>query len=173
MLIVISFLAGFLKFYLSIKNYKIQDNSYIEGIAVLTGGKGRIAEGIKVSKKNPKSFLLISGVDKSVNIEEIIPKDFLKEKRVFIDKKSETTLDNANAIIKWSYKNNIKNILIITSDYHMPRSMLVLSKKGKGLNFYSNPVISNLDFGKNLLKDIKVLQFLFEEYFKFLFCLVI
>ena len=81
---------------------------------------------------------MISGVDKSVDIEEIIPIDFLRDKKVFIDKNSETTIDNANAIIDWSYKNNIKYIFIVTSDYHMPRSMLVLSKKGKALkNFFS------------------------------------
>ena len=53
------------------------ESVYVQGIAVLTGGKGRIAEGIKVFRKNQGSYLLISGVDKSVDIEEIIPIDFL------------------------------------------------------------------------------------------------
>ena len=99
--------------------------------------------------------------------------DFLKNPRVFIDKHSETTLDNAKEIIEWSYRNKIKNISIITSDYHMPRSMLVLFKKGKGLNFYANPVTSSIDFQKNLFRNIKVLHFLLEEYFKYLLYLVI
>ena len=84
-------------------------------------------------------------------------------------------LDNSNAkeIIEWSYRNKIKNISIITSDYHMPRSMLVLFKKGKGLNFYASPVTSNIHLKKNLFRDFKLLQFLLEEYFKYLLYLVI
>ena len=48
----------------------------LEGIAVLTGGKGRIAKGIKLFKSSPSSYLLISGVDKSIKNIDIIPKDF-------------------------------------------------------------------------------------------------
>ena len=173
LLLVIFLCIGFIKFYLSIKNYKSEENTNIQGIAVLTGGKGRIAEGIKIFRENPGSYLLISGVDKSIEIEEIMPLDFLKNPRVFIDKNSETTLDNAKEIIEWSYKNKIKNISIITSDYHMPRSMLVLFKKGKELSFYANPVPSSIYFKKHLFRDFKLLQFLLEEYFKYLLYLVI
>ncbi|MBF96715.1 MAG: hypothetical protein CFH34_00239 [Alphaproteobacteria bacterium MarineAlpha9_Bin4] len=172
-LIIIFLIVGFVRFYFSIKSYQKSDNYNIDGIAVLTGGKGRIAEGIKIFKENPESYLLISGVDKIVEIEEIIPVDFLKMRRVFIDKKSESTLENANEIITWSNKNKIKNILIITSDYHMPRSMLILSKRGDGLSFYANPVNSNIRFEKNFIKDIKLIQFLLVEYFKYLLYLVI
>ena len=173
LLLVILLGIGFIKFFLSIKNYKNEENINIQGIAVLTGGKGRIAEGVKIFRENPESYLLISGVDKSIEIEEIIPVDFLKSPKVFIDKNSETTLENAKEIIEWSYRNKIKNISIITSDYHMPRSMLVLFKKGKGLNFYANPVTSNIHLKKNLFRDFKLLQFLLEEYFKYLLYLVI
>ena len=72
LLLVIFLCIGFIKFYLSIKNYKSEENTNIQGIAVLTGGKGRIAEGIKIFRENPGSYLLISGVDKSIEIEEII-----------------------------------------------------------------------------------------------------
>ncbi len=173
LLLVIFLCIGFIKFYLSIKNYKDEGNINIQGIAVLTGGKGRIAEGIKIFREHPESYLIISGVDKSVETEEIIPLDFLKNPRVFIDKNSETTLDNAKEIIAWSYKNKIQDILIVTSDYHMPRSLLVLFKKGKGLNFYANPITSSIYFKKNLFRDSKLLQFLLVEYFKYLLYLVI
>ena len=38
-------------------------------------------------------------------------------------------------------ENNIDYINIITSDYHMPRSMLILRKKSKNLTFFADPVI--------------------------------
>ena len=88
---------------------------------------------------NPESILLISGVDKTVEKTEIVPKDFLNKRTVLIDKKSETTIQNAEEIINWANKNKINNIEIITSDYHMPRSIYILKKKAKELNFYANP----------------------------------
>ena len=46
-----------------------------QGIAVLTGGKGRIAKGVKLFKNSPNSYLLISGVDKNIKNSDIIPKE--------------------------------------------------------------------------------------------------
>ncbi len=166
----LSFILGFIKFYNNIKNYKISNQELVEGIAVLTGGKGRIAKGIELFKENPYSFLIISGVDKSIKSIEVVPKDILNSNRVFIDRKSETTIDNAEEIIKWSNKNSITNIRIITSDYHMPRSMLILLKKSKNLNFYADPVISDINIRKNIFENFKSLLFLSEEYSKYLFC---
>ena len=159
--------VGFVSFFLQIKNYNVSNNYYYQGIAVLTGGKGRIAKGIEVFRNNPESYLIISGVDKKVEIEDILPKDFLVNPKIFIDKKSETTIDNVNEIVNWSLKNKISDVIVITSDYHMPRTMLILKKKGEGLNFSSYPVTSSIDLDENFLKDTKTLKFLLEEYFKY------
>ena len=50
----------------------------------------------------------------------------------------------------------------------MPRTMLILTKKGKGLNFSSYPVTSSIDLDENFLKDTKTFKFLLEEYFKYI-----
>ena len=162
------FLVGFVSFFSQIKNYNVANNYNPQGIAVLTGGKGRIAKGIEIFRNNPESYLIISGVDKKVAIEDVLPKDFLVNPKVFIDKKSETTIDNVNEIVNWSLKNKINDVIIITSNYHMPRTMLILTKKGKGLNFSSYPVTSSIDLDENFLKDTKTLKFLLKEYLKYI-----
>ena len=164
---------GFIKFYNSIKNYKASNKLSVEGIAVLTGGKGRIAKGIGLFKESPNSYLIISGVDKSIKSIEVVPEDILNSNKVFIDRRSETTIDNAEEIIKWSNKNGITNIRIITSDYHMPRSMLILLRKSKSLNFYADPVVSDIHSRDKWLINSKLLIFLIEEYLKFLFCYLV
>ncbi|MEC8100472.1 MAG: YdcF family protein [Pseudomonadota bacterium] len=169
----ITFFTGFQRFYLSIKNYQITYNKNIQGIAVLTGGKGRISEGLEVFKSYKDIYLLISGVDKSIKIEEILPANLLNNQKVFTDTISETTRDNAIAIIKWAKKYNIRHIKIITSDYHMPRSMIVLSKNTKNLSFYAHPVKSNIDIMLGDLKSLNKLNFLMKEYFKYLLSLII
>ena len=164
---------GFLRFSAYINSYEAISNINIQGIAVLTGGKGRIDKGIKAFRKNPESILLISGVDKTVEKTEIVPKDFLNKRTVLIDKKSETTIQNADEIINWANKNKINNIEIITSDYYMPRSIYILKKKAKELNFYANPVVSDMKLSKIYYGDFNTINFLFEEYIKFLLSLVI
>ena len=164
---------SFIRFYNNINSYNNPNGTLVEGIAVLTGGKGRIAKGIKLFKSSPGSYLIISGVDKNIKNIDIVPKELLKNNRVFIDRKSETTIDNAEAIIKWAKQYRIGNIRIITSDYHMPRSMLILLRQSKSLNFYADPVISDIHSRDTWVNNSKLLIFLIEEYLKFLFCYLV
>ena len=52
----------------------------------------------------------------------------------------------------------------------MPRSMLILSKKSKNLNFFPDPVKSDINIRENILDNFKSLIFLSEEYLKYLLC---
>ena len=133
-LTVLIFLFGFIRFF-SIKNFETSINVNAQGIAVLTGGKGRIAEAIKVFRENSLSYLLISGVDKNVRIEDIVPEDFLTNPRVSIDKNSQTTLDNANEIIKWSIEIVLKTLLSLLLIIIFLEVCLYLLKEVRGFLF--------------------------------------
>ena len=167
------FSFSFIKFYDTINSYKANNNEVVQGVAVLTGGKGRVAKGIKIFKENQSIYMIISGVDKSIKNIDVIHKDLLESDKLFIDKKSETTVENAEEIIKWATQNNLSDISIITSDYHMPRSILILSKKSKNLNFYADPVISHISMQENLFSNFKLLIFLLEEHLKYLLCYLV
>ena len=52
--------------------------------------------------------MIISGADKSIKNIDVIHKDLLESDKLFIDKKSETTVENAEEIIKWATENNLK-----------------------------------------------------------------
>ena len=170
---VLCFSFSFVKFYNTINSYKSNNNEVVQGIAVLTGGKGRVAKGIKIFKENQNVNMIISGVDKSIKNIDVIPIGLLESDKLFIDKKSETTIENAEEIVKWAIENNLSDISIITSNYHMPRSMLILSKKSKKLNFYADPVISHISMQENLFSNFKLLIFLLEEYLKYLLCYLV
>ena len=93
-------------------------NYKTDGIAVLTGGKGRIKLGLELFNKNRNLRLIISGVDKKVSDETIISNDIKNKSRITIDKDSESTYQNAKIINEWSSKYKLRNIAIITSYYH-------------------------------------------------------
>ena len=138
--------------------------SQFDGIAVLTGGKGRIEKALEIHKKFPSSKLLISGVHKKVTLNNIINSTKYNKESIFIDNVSESTLQNAIEIVSWSREKNIKEIVIITSYYHMPRSMVLLNYFGEEIKYYPIPVkvkdTKNNSWNNNV--------FLFEEYIKFL-----
>ena len=154
----------------SIKESK--KNNIFDGIAVLTGGKGRINKGLKLLEKYPYAKLIISGVEKNVNIENLTDNKIIYEK-IYLDKMSRSTINNAEEIVNWAKELNLSNILIITSYYHMPRSIMLLKHFEKKLDFVPLPVFMNYNKNGNILDKIKLNKFLFEEYIKYLLSYII
>ncbi len=134
LLFVIIVLLQFNFFLFNIQSYKNTDlnEKEIEGIVVLTGDKFRILEGLKILNNEIGSKLLISGVNKEISIEEI-KKEFPKFNQLFnccveLESISTNTFENVREIFFWKKNNNIKNILLITSDYHLPRVKLEVNR---------------------------------------------
>ncbi len=134
LLFVIIILLQFNFFLFKIQSYKNIDlnKKEIEGIIVLTGDKFRILEGLKILNNEIGYKLLISGVNKEISIEEI-KQEFPKYKQLFnccveLDSISTNTFENIREIFFWKKNNNIKNILLITSDYHLPRVKLEVNR---------------------------------------------
>ena len=139
-IIILFLIYGFVMFLKNIYHNQASFNYQTDGIAVLTGGKGRINLGLELFNKNKNLRLIISGVDKKVSDKSIIPNDLKNKASITIDKVSESTYENAKIINKWTSKYKLQNVTIITSYYHMPRSMLILKKKSKNLKFFADPV---------------------------------
>ena len=134
LLFVIIVLLQFNFFLFNIQSYKNTDlnKKEIEGIVVLTGDKFRILEGLKILNSEIGYKLLISGVNKEISIEEI-KKEFPKFNQLFnccveLESISTNTFENVREIFFWKKNNNIKNILLITSDYHLPRVELEVNR---------------------------------------------
>ena len=134
LLFVIIVLLQFNFFLFNIQSYKNTDlnKKEIEGIVVLTGDKFRILEGLKMLNSEIGYKLLISGVNKEISIEEI-KKEFPKFNQLFnccveLESISKNTFENVREIFFWKKNNNIKNILLITSDYHLPRVELEVNR---------------------------------------------
>ena len=119
------------------KKYYSQDlniNSEGVGIVVLTGGKMRIEKGIDLLARGYGQKLFISGVFKSSNIETKYSLE--KEKKHLFDccilygNKATNTLENAYEVNKWLGENkDIQKILLVSSYYHLPRSLMIFEKK--------------------------------------------
>ena len=113
------FLAGDMSQYKN-KNY--------DAIVVVTGGKGRLSTGLNLLDSGIAPKMFISGVGQGMDIRRLlkIAKDqpHRLECCVFLGYDATSTVENALETQAWVEKNNIAKILLVTSSYHMSRTVL-------------------------------------------------
>ena len=128
---------SFLNIYFFFQEVKKFENSVtninnIDGIVVLTGDQFRIAKGIELLKRSPNKKLLISGVNKNINPVDIM-KEFPRSINFFqccidIGKDAKNTFENIIETFEWMKSNEFTSIIIVTSDYHLPRVKLEINR---------------------------------------------
>lgn len=122
-------------------------------IAVFTGDRGRIELALKKSEEFSKTNVFITGVynkntieslinrfykesppvfeenSDDTNSENILPTTNQETKHIDIDYLATNTLENVISTMRYLRKNpNLKNIVIISSDYHLPRIRYIVEK---------------------------------------------
>lgn len=105
-----------------------------EAIIVLTGGNGRINAGLDLLSQGIAPKLFISGVYQGTTEQDIF--DSWKNKHgkvalpccVTLGHKAVDTSGNAEEVREWVTEQGIKSLTLVTSQYHMPRAYLQLSR---------------------------------------------
>lgn len=162
-------LGGFFCFCHTINHYTVSDDK-TDAIVVLTGGRNRIAEAIRLFNDGLAEKLFISGVSQKVEVHDIEDKldiKVLHPEQIELGYKAENTLGNASEIKEWIENNRISSVRLITSNYHMPRSMAELSTYHLPLKVICHPVYSE-KVSKRWWHSWGTFLFIFAEYNKFL-----
>jgi len=124
---------------------------------------------VKLVSEGRGGHLLISGVHPDVTMEDLIdlaggdPEVWAC--CVTIGHAAETTLGNADETAAWAYENGYQDLVVVTSDYHMARSVLVLQDAMPDLSLRPWPVRTVID-PSHLLTDYKSLKGVFLEWAK-------
>ena len=159
------FLGGFLAFWLNLpaENSTRIENAEGRGIVVFTGGSKRIQEAFHQLQEGFEGPVLITGVDEVVS-EDMLLHDVPKNvhSQITLDYTAMTTRDNVAATKRWADMENLNDLVVITSSYHMPRSLLVLKQGGWRGTIYAAAVEP----------DYLPFTFLLREYVKFLLAFV-
>lgn len=142
-----------------------------DGIAVFTGGKTRLGVALDLFKKKKAQYLLISGVNPDSTFPQTIEK-IKNNTHITLGYNALDTYGNAEETAEWARQHHIKTLRLITSNYHMPRSLFELRYLLPTVKIISHPVV-----GKSFLKpkwwlDPKALSLVIQEYNKFLFALI-
>jgi uncharacterized SAM-binding protein YcdF (DUF218 family) len=121
-----------------------------DAIVALTGGSGlRIAAGIDLMSAGRGQRLLISGVNPDVDMDDLIAlaggSPDIYACCVDIGYRAETTIGNAEETAAWAYERGYTHLIIVTSDYHMARSLLLLQRAMPDLKLQPYPVRTVVD----------------------------
>ena len=162
-------LIGFVGFCIYAFSFKFQSAEHSDGIVVLTGGGDRIDTALGLLKDGYADYLLISGVNPSVKLKDLtkgLP-DGIRS-RVTLDYRAQDTRGNARETARWVREQKIKSILLITSFYHMPRSVFEVLRVIPDLKIIPYPV-----FPKSFNNSVDWIRtryawLLFVEYHKFM-----
>ena len=160
------------------KNYyskTFPDSSNDTGIVVLTGGKMRIERGMEILQKGYAEKMFISGVFMPSEIEtkfriEKSKKDLL-DCCINFGAEAKNTIENAVEVNQWLSDNSeIIKIILITSYYHLPRSILMFEKKiNRNLEVFPVPAVEKVNLLEQPFFHIKLIT---SEYFKVIYTLL-
>lgn len=163
--------AGLILFTRMIPSAPLDTISTTDGIAIFTGGKTRLNVALELFQQKKAQYLLISGVNPESTLSEIAG-EMADKSRITLGYNALDTLGNAEETANWALAHQIKTLRLITSNYHMPRSLFELRHLLPEVTIIAHPVV-----GKSFLKtkwwlDSYTLRLVIQEYNKFLFALI-
>jgi len=142
-----------------------------DGLVIFTGGETRLRVALSLFDQQKARYLLISGVNPDSRLRERLA-PLAARSRITLGYDALDTLGNAMETAQWAKQHQIKTLRLITSNYHMPRSLFELRHLLPHIQIYPYPVV-----GKSFLKpkwwlDPRPLYLVIQEYNKFLFALL-
>lgn len=161
---------GFVFFVRQIDSYQISKDK-ADAIVVLTGGRHRIEEGIYLLNNGIADKLFISGVSKKTSLQEIEKKSKIKINnfhKIDLGYNATDTIGNAAEIADWVTENNVNSLYLVTSNYHLPRSLEELSVYHLPVKVIAYPVYSEKII-KKWWHSFSTFKLLATEYNKFLY----
>jgi uncharacterized SAM-binding protein YcdF (DUF218 family) len=170
---VVAFLgAGFLGFVAGIQRVEQAPAVRTDGIVALTGGADRIGNAIDLLAQGYGRRLLISGVNERTSRAEIARLNPGQRKLfdccVDLDYRARNTIGNAIETRRWLHEHGFRSVIVVTSTYHMPRTLLELDNALPGLRKVPYAVVTDSGDPSGWWRNPATARLLASEYVKYL-----
>ena len=165
-------IIGFIVFANSVDREHTVPQRSADGIAVLTGGVARIDEAMKLLAEGKAKRVLITGVNRTTTTEEL--KELASQGDQYftccvdIDKEARNTIDNATETSQWVALHRYGSIIVVTSNYHMPRALAELARVMPGVTLIPYSVVDNNVHLERWWTYPGTTRLLLSEYLKYL-----
>ena len=140
-------LLGFILFAAAVSRQLTAPRAGADAIVVLTGGsERRIETAIKLMRDGLGGRLLITGVNPRTRPADLLPLAGADIGECCIDLGYDAldTVGNASEARNWAAYHGFKRLLVVTSSYHMPRSLNELTLAMPGAELVAYPVMPRM-----------------------------
>lgn len=147
-------------------------------IALLTGGKGRLETALRLLAEGKGKMLFVSGAGKEVTLKDLLSRasgptqlalgqKYRGQPPIELGNEAENTIGNAIETERWIQGKSCRNLLLVTSNYHMPRSLVEFRERLPGIELIPVAVFPE-DFAGDGFDDEGNRALLMSEYHKYI-----
>jgi len=162
---------GFVAFLSQLRGVEIKPESNADGIVVLTGGSSRVSDAMELLAAGYGRRLLISGVhptNAASDISRSLPDNqSLLGCCVDLDRSAVNTRSNAAETRRWASERGFRSLIVVTSNYHMPRAIAELSHAMPDITLIPFAVIGDRWRDEPWWTSGATLRLLLSEYVKY------
>jgi uncharacterized SAM-binding protein YcdF (DUF218 family) len=163
--------GGFVWFVWHVPDEEVTLKQNADGIVVLTGGASRIEDAMELLAAGHGKRLLISGVHRatsSAEIARLIPRyERFVSCCVDLDHSAVNTVGNAVETRRWVKDQHFNSLIVVTSAYHMPRTMAELAKQLPDTALVPFPVVTDKLRSEPWWASVPTARLILSEYAKF------
>ena len=136
--------VGFVRFAADLPTAVERPDRTTDAIVVLTGGSGRLDEGLALLRQGRAQKLLVSGVFRGVEVDELLQLarrgDEALSARVALGHEAGDTEGNARETAEWMVAEGFASLRLVTGAYHMPRSLFEFRRAMPEVDLVAHPV---------------------------------
>src|SRR4051812_13444139 len=162
---------GFVGFLSQLRAVEVNPTSKADGIVVLTGGSSRVSDAMELLAGGYGKRLLISGVHRTnaaSDISRSLPDNHaLLGCCVDLDRSAVNTRSNAAETRRWVRERGFRSLIVVTSNYHMPRAIVELSHAMPDVELIPFSVIGDKWRDEPWWTSGATLRLLLSEYVKY------
>jgi uncharacterized SAM-binding protein YcdF (DUF218 family) len=170
--VAIALVGGFLWFVADVPTEEVSIDRPYDGIVVLTGGASRIADAIELLAAGRGKRLLISGVHPTTSSRELarLSPAYGRWMTCCVDlgHAAINTTGNAIETKQWVTDRGFRSLIVVTSNYHMPRTMAELRRRLPGVALVPFPVVTDKMRDEAWWSSPPTAKLLFSEYLKYI-----